>query len=407
MTEAQSKGEKKTLLIILIILVLALTASNVITYINLQNAHQQYNILQSNYSALKSNYNKLSDNYSGLKSSYDKLSQDYQDLQLQYSSLRSDYSTLSSNYNKLNISYSSLKSDYITLQSNYQNLQQQYNDLSNLYSNLKANYNELSNNYSSLKSSYGALQSNYYTLSSYYKGLSQNVLSLKNLLDSYAVGACSFSRTLNEKAVSEVSSAVSSATGGSTSSWDGYQKIFNYIVSNIKYTNDIDMPVISSYGIKNIDGFDYITDFMTSTTRNYIQTPGLTLEIKQGDCDDQAILAYAMIKYYMKRVVGTEYSLYIASISFYGHPGHYAVFLPVQGGQVCIIDPAGNYLTKTVWGTITSKPAQQELQAYSNYWSSYGSISGMALYDVSIIDGSYKVVAEGDLSQIIAFLSNS
>jgi flagellar basal body-associated protein FliL len=60
MTKAQGKGEQKTLLIILIILVLALTASNVITYISLQNAHQQYDILQSNYSALKSNYNELS-----------------------------------------------------------------------------------------------------------------------------------------------------------------------------------------------------------------------------------------------------------------------------------------------------------------------------------------------------------
>jgi len=39
--------------------------------------------------------------------------------------------------------------------------------------------------------------------------------------------------------------------------------------------------------------------------------------------------------------------------------------------------------------------------------SSYGSISSIKLYDVSIIDGSYKVVAEGGISQIIAFLSKS
>jgi hypothetical protein len=108
----------------------------------------------------------------------------------------------------------------------------------------------------------------------------------------------------------------------------------------------------------------------------------------------------------MKHVVGTEYFLYIAHIEFSDGQAHAAVFLPAQGGQVCIIDPAGSYLTKES-GEIASKSAQQELQAYSNYWSSHGSISRIKLYDVSVIDGSYKVVAEGDLSQIIAFLSKS
>jgi len=247
----------------------------------------------------------------------------------------------------------------------------------------------------------------YYTLSSYYKELSQNVLSLNGLLLSYTSLEQAFSRTLNEEAVNEVSSTVNSVTGGSTSFWPSIEKIYNYITSNVKYANDVDMPYISPYNHTNIDGFDYIISFETSTVRNYVQTPKLTLEIKQGDCEDQAILAYSMIKYYMKHVVGTEYSLYIASIEFSDGSEHVSVFLPVQGGQVCIIDPAGSYLTKE-YGEIATKPAQQELQAYSNYWSSsHGSMKSLTLYAVSVIDGSYKVVAEGDLSQIIAFLSKS
>ena len=247
----------------------------------------------------------------------------------------------------------------------------------------------------------------YYTLSSYYKELSQNVLSLNGLLLSYTSLEQAFSRTLNEEAVNEVFSTVNSATGGSTSFWPSIEKIYNYITSDVKYANDVDMPYISSYNHTNIDGFDYIISFETSTVRNYVQTPKLTLEIKQGDCEDQAILAYAMIKYYMKHVVGTEYSLYIASIEFSDGSEHVAVFLPVRGGNVCIIDPAGSYLTKE-YGEIATKPAQQELQTYSNYWSSsHGSMKSLTLYDVSVIDGSYKVVAEGDLSQIMAFLSKS
>jgi uncharacterized membrane-anchored protein YhcB (DUF1043 family) len=337
MNETQGKGGKKTWVIILAVLVLVLTASNVITYINLQNVQQQYNDLSSLYSNLKSNYNELSNSYSSLKSSYDKLSQDYQDLQLQYSSLKS----------------------------------------------------------------------NYYTLSSYYKGLSQNVLSLYNLFQSYISLEQAFSRTLNEEAVNKVSFTVSSVTRGSTSFWPSIEKIYYYVASSIKYTNDVDMLYISSYKYVNIDRFDYIASFETSTVRNYVQTPELTLEIKQGDCEDQAILTYAMIRYYMKHIIGTEYLLYIALIDFSDGSGHTAVFLPAQGGQVCIIDPAGSYLTKTEWGEITAKSAQFELNAYSNNWSSHGSISSIKLYDVSIIDGSYKVVAEGDLNQITAFLSKS
>jgi hypothetical protein len=167
------------------------------------------------------------------------------------------------------------------------------------------------------------------------------------------------------------------------------------------------MLYIFYYSHVNIDGFDYIISFETSTVRNYVQTPRLTLEIKQGDCEDQAILTYAMIEYYMKHIIGTECNLYIACMDFSDSSVHVAVFLPVQGGNVCIIDPAGSYLTKES-GEIASEPAQQELQAYSNYWpSSHVSISHIKLYDVSVIDGSYKVVAEGDLNQITAFLSKS
>ena len=196
MNETQGKGEKKTWLIMLIILVLTLTASNVITYISLQNVQQQYNDLSSLYSNLKSNYNELSNSYSSLKSSYDKLSQDYQGLQLQYSSLQSNYSSLSSNYNKLNNSYSSLKSDY--------------NKLSQLLQSQDC--------------------SSYFSF--FYKELSQNVLSLYDLLLSYAFLEQAFSRTLNEEAVNEVSSTVNSVTGGSTSFWPSVEK--NLRLYNIK-----------------------------------------------------------------------------------------------------------------------------------------------------------------------------
>ena len=356
----QANGSKKSLIItiIFIILILILTALNVITYTTLQDMRQHYNNLSSLYLNLKLNYSLLNNFYSILKS----------------------------NYNNLNNSYSNLKSNYSNLLQNYKNLKLQY---------------------TYLQSNYSTLQGHYSSLTSYYKGLSQDVLNFYNLLLSYTFFPEAFSRTLNADTVNKVSPTVSFVTAGSTSTWSSIQKIFDYIISNINYAEDVDVPYISSHADVNIDGVNYVANFETATRRDYIQTPGLTLEIKQGDCEDQAILAYAMIKYYMKYINGTEYSLYIADMQFSGSTaGHVAVFLPVQGGQVCIIDPAGKYLTKVNWG-ISSKPAQDELQAYSNYWSSNGDglITHITLYDVSITNGSYKIVADGDINQIITFLS--
>jgi hypothetical protein len=113
-----------------------------------------------------------------------------------------------------------------------------------------------------------------------------------------------------------------------------------------------------------------------------------------------------MIQYYRKYIMGTEYSLYIAHIEFSDGIGHAAVFLPVKGGEICIIDPAGKYLTSSN-GKIASKPASTELQEYSNYWSEHGTIKYIKLYSISITDGSYKIVAEGNINKIVEFLSQS
>jgi hypothetical protein len=246
--------------------------------------------------------------------------------------------------------------------------------------------------------------SNFWTYTNY-KRLSQNVSDLYDLLNSYSMIPDAFSRTLNEVSVNEISSTVRSVTGNSSAFWSSYEKIYDYITSNIDYVKDIDMPYLS-YTHVNIAGFDYITELYIFTTRNYIQTPNLTLDIKQGDCDDQAVLAYAMIKYYMKYVLGTIYRLYIADIQFSDGERHLAVILPVQEGRVCIIDPAGKYLTSST-GTIASKPAQSELQTYSDNWSSLGSIADMKLYDVSIQDGSYSIAVEGTIDQIATFLTQN
>ncbi len=285
-------------------------------------------------------------------------------------------------------------------------LQQQYTILNGMYTQSQSNYNTLYSNYNDLQSRYNSLQTNYNTLnsehtsmSSDYSTLSSDVDSLYKLLFSYADLTSSFSRTLNDAAIKATSSVVASQNGGSQ--WPTTQNIYNYITSNIKYVNDIDMPYIS--GMTLGDGV-HISHFTTSTVQNYIQTPALTLSIKQGDCDDQATLAYAMIKYYMKYIAGTEYTLYLARIVFNDGSSHVAVFIPVTGGNVCVLDPAGSYLTRH-YGAIYANPASTELQNYSSHWASTGIITQITLYNINVVDGSYTTAASGTVSQIAAALS--
>jgi hypothetical protein len=300
-------------------------------------------------------------------------------------------SKLSTTQNEL----SKLDADYIALIGNYSAIISIYSDLDLAQFNLIIQRNLLTSYFRSLNDSYNDLKE-------YYKGLSKNVSDLYDLLYSYSRIPQAFSRTLNEVAISKTETAVMSATSGSTDIWSSYEKIYQYIVTNIAYAEDIDMPYPSTYWHINIGESDFITNFTMTSYRNYVQTPDLTLSIKQGDCDDQAVLAYAMIKYYMKYVVGSEDLLYIAQADLDDGTSHLAVFVPVQGGELCILDPSSDYLTST-WSGFTSKQALLELRNYSSYWYP-NSITHITLYNIDVTNGSYSIIGEGTIEDVAAIL---
>jgi len=313
--------------------------------------------------------------------------------QPQVASLQEDLSNTRADLSALQADYDSLRDDYAQLGLEHSSLNVSYWELYSDHSRLLSDYSELSSEHGELEDAHSDTTSNY-------KSLSNEVRELCEVLISYSFVPEAFRRVLNDGEVQMTSDAVSSATGSSQDFWPSVENIYDYIVSNIRYVNDIEMPYLSAYRQVKLEGFDYITGFTVTTYKNYVQTPGLTLEVNQGDCDDQAVLAYAMIKYYMKRIHMTEYILYIARLEFSNGDAHLAVFQPVQEGQLCIIDPAGKYLTSR-WGSIASEEALPELRAYSDYWlGSAGGISHIELYDVDVTDGSYALVGEGNIDQV-------
>jgi len=312
----------------------------------------------------------------------------------QINELSLQYENLSQERDDLNTAYENMSEDYENLNTDYEILEDQRDDLQDQYSTLSSQYNTLQIDCNSISANYDS------TLDKL-KGLSDDVQDFNELLNSYCFFEESFPRVLCSNEVEEVSSIVSLITFPSEI-WVNYNTIYNYIVLNVEYVNDIGLPYITTCEYQNFDGDEVITGFSTDTREDYIQTPKFTLENEQGDCDDQAVLAYAMIGYYDKYIYGTEYELYIA---FSSGSGHVAVFLPVQDGNLCIIDPSGNYLTRRS-GSITSKTASIELQNYDNYWSTQGEITNIQLYQVNIVTGISTMVESGSINEIADFLES-
>ena len=283
--------------------------------------------------------------------------------------------------NELLVQSSTLQTEYNTLESSYSIKVDAYNQLSAEIINLRANYNSLLMDNNKLQNDYD------------------------ELLYSYCSTTKSFSRVFIKSEIDKIGDIVKELTDNSEDTWYNYQKIWDYVNTNIEYAYDIEMPFISSYNYITLNGNKYYINFDIDTTTNYVQTPKFTLNIKQGDCEDQAILLYGMMKYYIRNIHGTMYNIYISRMEFGDGSGHFAVFMPVQGGNICIMDPAGNYAT-LMYGTLTQKTASYELVEYNKRWSDEGYITKFEIYWVDDRDGNYSLEVEGDMDKIINFFKN-
>ena len=317
---------------------------------------------------------------------YTKLSAEHRSLVNRYQDLSFDYNTLLSNYNYLLKRYDELKEDFDELYKMYTFLNVEHLNLQLKYNNLQLDYEYLKDGCAKTSSSF---------------------LSLLNVLESLAYIPEAFKRVLSWSAVEAVGKYVNESGVSPGDLWGSLQKIYDYIRAKVRYTYDVEIPVPSPPLLPNADSELLLGGWSYTMYRNYVQTPEFTAKYGQGDCDDQAILAYAMIKYYMIKVHGREYALYIAVVHF-DNSSHLAVFLPVKGGELTIIDPAGSYLTVDARGRICSRPAGVELQNYRNWWSrGKYQLKRIDLYSVDVRTGSYEKVASGTLEEIAAFLSKS
>jgi len=363
-----SRLEKVVVLILCVLLAVLLIGTAFIYNQNL-SLKVRVKTLENEKLALESQLSALENEKNYLQALVDKL-------QGEYSELKTAYDALELNYSSLKIIYDSLQANYSALENKYQNLNEDFDLLS-------TNYTELLKSHEELAASYSHITENY-----------EEWLAFAETYFSFNE---SFGRTLSENEISSLVPTVKNITSNPNDWWRSAKQLYDYVAYNIYYVYDEPFPVPPTIHELETDTYE------NETSVEIFMSPAETLELQQGDCDDQAVLLYGLVKAYDKYVYGVDYKLWAMVLTFGEDAAHLAVALPVGNGELTIIDPAGQYYTG--WpGGLSSNDPYEELENYSESWSSYGGIEHIMLYEIE--DGIAREVASGNIQEVASFIQN-
>ena len=158
---------------------------------------------------------------------------------------------------------------------------------------------------------------------------------------------------------SSVSSIVQEITGGYSENvnryWSDFDKMYRWVVKNITYSYDSYTPILPS----TLSG-------ELTWHKGCWQTPRETLEARTGDCEDMAVLLASMLRSYNEG----RYRIWVLRIhsSVPEEKGHLAVAFPVKGGNLTILDPAGNYYTGHQYGVVLSETTSTAVKNWLSHW---------------------------------------
>ncbi|MGQ9781958.1 MAG: coiled-coil domain-containing protein [Nitrososphaeria archaeon] len=299
------------------------------------------------------------------------------DLQTTVESQSRELDSLNNQVDELKSQVKSLSQQITHLNCQVEDLTEEKSNIQSLYDQLDAELNRIHDSYDGWESyllSYSTWNLNY-TIKRVFAD--QELLALKDILSS--------------KVLSNPSDL-----------WRSYQDIYDWITKNVKYAYDEPFPKPPTF--RDLE----VGEVSNEVVFDSMMSPSQTLEIMQGDCDDQAALAFSMVKSYNRYIYSKEYSQWLIAIKFNNGRGHMAIVIPVQGQdnhiKLTILDPAGKYLTSRR-GSITSNDPFQELTSYSNHWLSQGGIQTITLYTVK--NNLIYVLETGSVSDVAKFISNS
>lgn len=258
---------------------------------------------------------------------------------------------LETRINQLQNQISTLESQRAMLQSQITQLESQKAALQNQIEDLENQIAALQGEVSYLDSQIQTLQAEYDRYVLAYQNLRDEVNHRWNHqdLESFI--------TPSDPAVKNI---VYSVTGGwsDPSDWNEYwndmKALYLWVVNNIEYRHDGLYPMLP-------DDPSWGLDFWTEV----YQFPNETLSLRQGDCEDMAMLLCSMIRCYTNQQYWAE-AIGIRSSS----SGHVGVQIPVSGYRLVILDPAGKYYSHDTFGNIAFNSITTEINNWLNYWKS-------------------------------------
>lgn len=304
-----------------------------------------------------------------------------------------DYENLLSNYTKLMSDYEALKRALTAL--TYEN-----GLLRDENTRLKQKLVIASAESTILKIVLGSIKED----SARYRDLSKRVIELSALINSYCCIPSAIPRVLSSAEIEAVRGITLEITGNSMDLTFALRQIYSYIVRNIRYVEDLEIPTIAVEALTQ-NGETLVVNVNTRIIRDYVQTPSYTISSKVGDCDDMAILAYAMLKAYVSSLNLSNIEIYLATMEFSNGEGHVTVMVFKEGSAI-IIDPAGGYLS-VEHGSSTFKSIGEEILNYNNYWRHLKKIDivKLMIYGIDVDKAEYTLIASGSISDVIKALS--
>jgi len=325
---------RKWLYALVIACLVALSSFEGVFYFQLSVKHED---LKSRYMELKSNYGVLLENYTRLQLDYKRLTEDYSRLRASYSDLNASYAGLAASYSELHDYFKQVEAYQKKLNETYHALLESYKTVEGKYSKLKDELQRLSEAYLKYQEAYHELEFQV------------------NLKVVHPNGNESLFITPDDPAVR---SKVLEITGGWrrkgdwSEFWIDVKKLYDWVVENIAYREDSFYPKLPDEPNGKLENLPEVWQF-----------PNQTLTLGSGDCEDMAILLASMIYAYVDK----EYWVEVIVIT-----DHVAVYIPVEGGRICILDPGGRYYTSTggLWKRLTAKDIRGEVYRWLSYWSS-------------------------------------
>lgn len=272
----------------------------------------------------------------GIRSAYESLREDYEKLSSRYEDLLARSQALESSYNELKLSYMQVSMENKRLANESFKLRQAVSDLRNELMALRSNlsrveelYQALSANYSFLSSNYTALKKDYDELKALLESLSMKVVIEPENLPEIIEASLLEPSGLKPLAISELKLSRSEHPSKKA------ERVLNWILINLQYFPD--------------DFHEIIVDESIWKVMDRISSPAETLSRKGGDCEDLALLSYALLA----QALGDGESIYLIGLEGVSEMGHIAVLYKV-GENFMVIDPAGLYLTDVGYALETS-----------------------------------------------------